>query len=179
MIRFIQKDIEGLVLIENFISRDDRGAFIKTFHSEKIKEVGFSDCFKESYYSISSKDVIRGMHFQTPPHDHEKLVYVTSGKILDVVVDLRKNSPSYGRYVAIEMEALSNSILIPKGCAHGFLTMSDSATVVYNVTTTYFPESDSGILWNSFGFDWPVCNPIISKRDLSFKDFPSFSSPFS
>jgi dTDP-4-dehydrorhamnose 3,5-epimerase/CDP-3, 6-dideoxy-D-glycero-D-glycero-4-hexulose-5-epimerase len=166
---FKELEIKGVYLVENFVAQDRRGTFVKTIHKDKLQEIGFTDEFRESYYSLSVKNVIRGMHFQRPPHDHEKLVYVTAGKILDVILDLRTSSSTYGKSIAVELSEFSYSVYIPKGCAHGFLTLSDTATVVYNVTTVYNKEADDGIRWNSFGFDWPVTGPVLSDRDLSFK----------
>ncbi len=168
MADFAEQAIKGVYLIKNFVAHDQRGSFIKTFHKEKFREIGFQHEFRESYYSLSVKNVIRGMHFQRPPHDHEKLVYVTAGKILDVVLDLRITSPTFGQSIAVEMVEHSHSIFIPKGCAHGFLTLSDTATVAYSVTTVYDKDADDGIRWDSFGFNWPVTDPILSERDRSF-----------
>lgn len=175
---FKELGIAGLFEITNFVARDNRGIFVKTFHEADFKTIGFENQFAESYYSQSVKNVIRGMHFQTPPYDHEKLVYVTEGKITDVIVDLRKASSTFGKYINIQLEAFSNSVFIPKGCAHGFLTVSEMATVVYNVTTVYNPNHDTGIRWNSFGFNWIINNPIIAKRDQEFISFEEFKSPF-
>jgi dTDP-4-dehydrorhamnose 3,5-epimerase len=171
-------EIKGVYLFDNFSASDDRGLFVKTFHSDFLKNNDLSFELKESYYSISRKNVIRGMHFQNPPHDHDKMIYVSSGKILDVILDLRKNSSSFGKYISIELNEHKNGVFIPKGCAHGFCTLSDIAMVHYNVSSVYNQMSDNGILYNSFGFDWPVLNPIISTRDLSFMKFKIFSNPF-
>lgn len=171
--------IEGCFLVNNFFAEDIRGSFIKTFHYDNFLLNGLQTSFKESYYSTSYKDVIRGMHFQTPPHEHEKLVYVTNGKILDVILDLRVKSSTYLQYITVELVEKSSSIYIPKGCAHGFLTLSEEATVVYNVSTVYNPEFDAGVRWDSFGFDWlDVGLPIISPRDRSFDKVSEFNSPF-
>ena len=164
--------------MENFSARDERGLFVKTFHADWLSSEGISLSFRESYYSQSHKQVIRGMHFQAPPHDHEKLVYVTSGEILDVILDLRTAEPTYGQCFTIRLSEFGSSVLIPKGCAHGFLTLSDSATVVYNVTTEYNPQADQGIRWDSFGFSWPVTTPILSARDKTFIGLDQFQSPF-
>ena len=119
------------------------------------------------------------MHLQLPPHEHIKLVYVTHGEILDVILDLRKNSNTFGEYLTIPITSYSNSLYIPKGCAHGFLTVSEEATVVYNVSTVYNPQADTGIKWDSFGFDWfGVRDPILSERDHNFVNFKDFNSPF-
>jgi dTDP-4-dehydrorhamnose 3,5-epimerase len=178
MIQFQELAIPDVYLIENFIAKDDRGLFVKTFHQKKLAELGLAVEFKESYYSQSVKSVIRGMHFQAPPHDHEKLVYVTQGTILDVILDLRANSPTYGKAVSMELNEFGHSVFIPKGCAHGFLALSKEATVVYNVTTVYSKVADKGVLWNSFGFNWPVNDPIISARDQSFPALEVLQSYF-
>lgn len=178
MTNFIPLKIKGLYEVNNFSAEDDRGIFVKTFHEGFFKNIDFNGVFKESYYSKSYKNVIRGMHFQVPPMDHEKLVYVSDGEILDVIIDVRKSSPTYKIFETIRLSAFGNSVFIPKGCAHGFLTLSDTATVVYNVTTVYNADCDAGILWNSFGLDWKVDLPVISKRDQLFKRLEDFDSPF-
>jgi len=171
MIRLIELSIQGVFLVENFVAKDARGLFVKTISASKLKSMGFQDPFRESYYSKSYRNVIRGMHFQIPPYDHDKLVYVTEGNILDVVLDIRISSPTYGKHISFNLSAFGSSVIVPKGCAHGFLTLSESATVVYNVTSEYEPIADKGILWSSFGFNWDVKDPIISDRDKSFPDF--------
>jgi dTDP-4-dehydrorhamnose 3,5-epimerase len=136
---------------------------------------------RESYFSISKRNVIRGMHFQLPPNDHEKLVYVPHGAILDVVVDLRKNSPTYGKYISIELsDQNKKSIFIPKGFAHGFKSLFDDTITVYNVATEYSSIADSGIHYNSFGFDWEIKHPIVSPRDVKFIGLNGFikNNPF-
>lgn len=178
MQQFTSLIIPGVLLIENFAAADERGIFVKTFHEEQFLKMGVNCNFTESYYSVSKQNVIRGMHFQMPPHQHDKLVYVTAGKILDVVLDLRTGSGTYGQYITAELEAGGNSIFIPGGCAHGFLTLSTSATVVYNVTSVYNAAADNGIKYNSFGFNWPVHQPVISARDNTFTGFNNFKSPF-
>ena len=178
MISFDTTGIKNVFVINNFHAKDERGIFVKTYHADKLTEIGFHDNFKESYYSVSYKNVIRGMHFQAPPYDHEKLVYVTSGNILDVVLDLRRNSPTFAKSVAVPLTEFGASVFIPKGCAHGFLTLSDTATVVYMVSSVYNSTSDSGVLWNSFDFDWPIEKPILSERDKSFVALNNFESPF-
>jgi dTDP-4-dehydrorhamnose 3,5-epimerase len=176
--KFKELSIPGVFVVSNFVSKDERGVFVKTYNSNQFGEIGFMNDFKESYYSTSFKDVIRGMHFQIPPYEHEKLVYVVEGKILDVVLDLRKDSPTFKSCVSFELESMKNSILIPKGCAHGFLTLTQTATIVYSVTTVYQKEADNGIKWDSFGFDWNINQAIISQRDNEFIPLDMFKSPF-
>lgn len=170
--------IKDLYIIENFKHKDNRGLFIKTFNNSIQKELNLEFVIKESFYSKSYKDVIRGMHFQIPPLEHHKLVYVTEGEIIDVVIDLRKGSATFGQHFSIKLAAFSQSLFIPKGCAHGFLTLTESATVIYNVTSEYHQEYDFGIHWNSFGFNWGIKNPIISDRDNSFVSFKNYISHF-
>jgi len=138
---FIKTDIEGLYLIKPRVLGDSRGKFVKTFHADTFKEHELKYNFQESYYSSSQKDVLRGMHFQTPPYDHEKLVYVTNGSILDVVVDIRKNSVTYGKNVSQKLTAENGYIFyIPRGCAHGFLSLEDDTNVTYMQTSMYAPH---------------------------------------
>lgn len=135
--------------------------------------------FKEFYYSISKKNVIRGMHFQLPPFEHVKLVYVSKGRIKDVVVDIRKQSLTYGKYFSIELDEQSAKYLyISKRFAHGFLSLENGSIVNYAQTSCYSKECDSGILYNSIGFDWSIKNPIISDRDMTFEKLIDFKSSF-
>ncbi|MEK6558315.1 MAG: dTDP-4-dehydrorhamnose 3,5-epimerase family protein, partial [Candidatus Margulisiibacteriota bacterium] len=120
-----------------------------------------------------------GMHFQAPPHDHSKLVTVIQGTILDVILDIRQNSPTYGQYIALELSRENRkSIYIPRGCAHGFCVLSEMAIAFYMTTTVYEPQVDQGILFNSFGYTWPTENPVLSVRDKNFIDYKSFNTPF-
>lgn len=171
--------LNGVFVIETDLFEDERGTFVKVFNSDFFKDNNLSVDFKESFYSISSKDVIRGMHFHLPPKEHSKLVYVTNGSILDVVLDLRKNSPTYGQYESLELSQKNHKMMyIPVGCAHGFLSLEDNTCTVYLQTTTYSRECDSGINVRSFGMSWLVKNPIISTRDQGFKPLEDFSTPF-
>jgi dTDP-4-dehydrorhamnose 3,5-epimerase len=176
--KITELEIPGVFLIDNFQYNDDRGGFVKTFSYDLFKTNDISFCPKEIYYSISHKNVIRGMHFQTPRMEHAKLIYLTSGEILDVVLDLRKKSQTFGKSASIKLSAGKNSLYIPVGFAHGFKSLQDNTVVVYNQTSCYSKEHDSGILWNSFGFDWKIDNPIISERDKSFPSFNNFLTPF-
>ena len=176
---FVKTEIEGLYLIKPRILGDSRGKFVKTFHADSFKEYGLKYDFKESYYSTSQKNVLRGMHFQTPPKDHEKMVYVTHGAILDVVVDIRKGSVTYGKHVSQTLTAKNGYIFyIPRGCAHGFLSLEDDSNVTYMQTSMYAPNNDGGINPQSIGFDWGIDNPITSDRDLTFDNLEDFNTPF-
>jgi len=161
------------------ILSDERGEFVKTYNEEAFYKAGLKFNIAEQYFSISKKNTIRGMHFQLPPYEHSKLVYCIEGEVLDVVVDLRKGSPTYGKFDCFNLTAVKRNILyIPVGLAHGFSTLSDHATMVYNVSTTYHKEVDAGIHINSFGYDWKIDNPILSERDKSFIPLSDFDSPF-
>jgi dTDP-4-dehydrorhamnose 3,5-epimerase len=170
--------IKGVYLISNFFQEDKRGFFVKTFSN--INEIlkGLSFEINEIYYSQSKKNVIRGMHFQRPPMDHTKLIYLTSGKITDVLLDLRKSSLSYKQYITIDLSAHKNALLIPPGIAHGFLCKENDTVVIYNQSSVYSKDHDEGIHWNSFGHDWGITNPIVSDRDNTFSLFSNFSTPF-
>jgi dTDP-4-dehydrorhamnose 3,5-epimerase/CDP-3, 6-dideoxy-D-glycero-D-glycero-4-hexulose-5-epimerase len=158
---------------------DARGSFKKIFSRDMFKDLSLAENFAEFYYSINKKDVIRGMHFQIPPADHIKLVYVISGKILDVCLDLRSKSPSFGKSFSVILSNNDDSYLyVPKGIAHGFASFEDNTIVHYAQTSCYSPNHDFGIRYDSFGFEWPIKNPIISGRDLSLPNLSMWDSLF-
>lgn len=176
--KITETGFEGLSVIENFNAFDDRGLFVKTFNDNLFRQHGISFTPKEIYYSLSKKNVIRGMHFQIPPHDHAKLIYVISGAILDVVIDIRRSSGTYGKYFEIILRENDYSLFIPSGFAHGFKSLQDNSIVVYNQTSCYSREHDTGILWDSFGFNWGDESFVLAERDKSFLPFNKFQSPF-
>ncbi|HLP69629.1 MAG TPA: dTDP-4-dehydrorhamnose 3,5-epimerase [Rhizobium sp.] len=179
MFDVIKTSLAGVMVLKPVVRGDPRGRFVKTFHAGFFEEQGLRTDFVESYYSVSAKGVLRGMHFQLPPAQHAKLVYCCSGRIHDCVVDLRRDSASFGRHFDIELDADASTMLyIPEGCAHGFLSLTEDAMTVYNVTSVYDPASDSGILWSSFGFAWPHAAPLLSERDRTFVPLAEFKSPF-
>lgn len=171
--------ISGCYEIRPRVFEDARGRFVKVFNQDVFAALGFETNFAEEYYSVSHKGVIRGMHFQTPPMDHVKVVYCTQGAVFDVVVDLRRGSPTYGHAATFSLSAEDgNFVYIPKGMAHGFCAVSENATLVYKVSTVYAPEHDAGILYNSVNVEWPAPAPIMSDRDLRFPSLNEFESPF-
>ena len=175
----VKTNIEGLLILEPNIFKDNRGKFIKTFTDDFFKENNLDINIKETYYSISNKDVIRGMHFQTPPYDHMKLVYVPYGNIIDVVLDIRKDSVTYGEYFSTELSDKNGKILIiPKGLAHGFKSLDENTNVTYMQTSCYAPNNDGGVRYNSFGFDWNCEKPKFSDRDMMFPTLEEFNTPF-
>ena len=159
---------------------DARGRFVKVFHEQAFAALGLETVFAEEYYSISHKNVVRGLHFQLPPFDHVKMVYCVQGEVLDAVVDLRVGSTTYGQYALFELGAArANSIYIPSGLAHGFCVLSEQAIMIYKVSTIYSPAHDAGVLWNSAGIPWPTSEVIVSGRDTGFPTLENFVSPFS
>jgi dTDP-4-dehydrorhamnose 3,5-epimerase len=178
-VKIIPTTISGCFELQPKLFEDSRGRFVKVFHKQAFAELGLETAFAEEYYSISYKDVIRGLHFQLPPMDHVKMVYCVEGEVLDAVVDLRVGSPTYGHYELFELSSdKANSIYVPKGMAHGFCALSEQAIMVYKVSTVYSPEHDAGVLWNSVGISWPLELPCISDRDKSFPTLAEFKSPF-
>jgi len=175
----IETKLQGVFELSLDYSEDERGDFVKTLHKSNFSDLGLESDFNESYFSTSKKGVIRGMHFQNPPFDHSKLVYAVAGSALDVLLDLRKDSDTYGKYHTIDLSKSNrNAVYIPKGIAHGFCALKEDVTLVYLTSTVYNKESDTGILWNSFGFNWPIDSPIMSLRDKSFNCFDQLLSPF-
>jgi len=171
--------LDGVYEILPFHATDSRGSFTKYISSSIFKQHNLAYTFEESYMSVSHQDVIRGMHFQSPPQDHEKVVYVTHGAILDVVLDIRKASPTYGKHLCFLLnEHSKKGLYIPKGFAHGFKSLENNTTVVYHQTTSHSPLHDKGILWSSFGVNWDSVSPLISPRDSTFPLLQEFISPF-
>jgi dTDP-4-dehydrorhamnose 3,5-epimerase len=171
--------IDGLKVLHLRKLADSRGAFTKIFNQDFFVANKLTTDFKESYFSVSHKNVVRGMHFQTPPADHTKLVFVNQGSILDVVLDIRKDSGTYGKCFSTNVgDDDPKVIYIPVGCAHGFLSLQDNTIVSYIQTSVYNKECDFGIRWDSFGANWNIDNPIISERDGAFDLFENYKSPF-
>lgn len=171
--------LNGAKLIQLPVFADDRGTFVKTFHDKTLRDAGIQFELKESYFSYSKAGVIRGMHFQLPPHQHSKLVFCPRGAIMDVIVDLRRESDTYGKYYATELSGENNkAYFIPEGFAHGFKAITEDAITYYLVSSEYSREHDTGIRFDSFGYDWNIASPIISERDLSFCSLQDFDSPF-
>lgn len=165
---FKSTQVKNVILIDKSKYQDDRGTFIKSYNSDAFKQAGLNVEFQESYYSTSKKNVLRGMHYQKNPHAHAKLVQVVEGEILDVVVCVDSNLPDnvVGEvYSTILSKDNNQSLYIPKGFAHGFLVLSDFAVVVNHMTSGFSAEHDAGIKYDSFGFNWPSRNLILSEKD--------------
>jgi dTDP-4-dehydrorhamnose 3,5-epimerase len=178
--KFSETSLEGVYIIDPGTFKDKRGTFVKPYSEGAFDEVGVSLDLKESFYSRSKRHVIRGMHFQVPPHDYAKLVFVTDGEIVDVILDIRQGMSTYGKFISVGLSAdNARQVYVPRGFAHGFAVVSHSATVVYLQTAAHAPEHDGGIKWNSFGMNWGIEDPIVSPRDEAFSSLDEFDSPFS
>ncbi len=179
---FHNTEIEGLVIIETKKFFDDRGYFFESFQQEKFDHfIGTKTIFVQENESCSSLNVVRGLHFQKPPFGQGKLVRVPFGKVLDVVVDIRKNSKTYGKSFTIELsQENGKQFWIPEGFAHGFISLQENSLLSYKCTNYYNKESEDAILWNDkdLKIDWNSNNPIISEKDQLAQEFSTFVSPF-
>ena len=177
-------DIAGLLLVEPKKFGDHRGFFSETYNRARLAEAGFDREFVQDNQSLSAAPgTLRGLHFQTPPFAQDKLVRVTRGAILDVAVDLRAGSPTYGDYAAVELSAENwRQLLVPVGFAHGFVTLEPDTEVLYKVTAYYSPENDAGLIWSDplIGIDWSAAPaaPTLSAKDAAAPGFAGFVSPF-
>ncbi|MEW6586873.1 MAG: dTDP-4-dehydrorhamnose 3,5-epimerase [Nitrospirota bacterium] len=161
-------DIRGLVLVKPRIFGDSRGFFMETYRYSDFARMGITESFVQDNHSRSSRNVLRGLHFQRNPNAQGKLVQCVTGNIFDVAVDIRKGSPSFGRWAGAELSGDDRKMLyVPPGFAHGFLVLSESADVIYKCTKEYAPHDDRGIIWNDpdIAVAWPVKNPIVSEKD--------------
>ncbi len=168
--------IDGLYLIDGFRFKDIRGDLIKPFNYGSYDTLKVNLNFKETWFTRSKKGVIRGMHLQIGEMESEKLVSIINGNILDVVLDLRKDSITYGEYFEIELNDIEpKSLYIPKGCAHGYKALENNTITIYMSTKVYSAPHDLGVKWNSFGYNWKIENPIISDKDQNLIDFKNYN----
>ncbi len=171
---FIETGIQDLWEIAPVIHRDQRGYFLESFQLERLNSVGINGPFVQDNQSFSFKGVLRGLHFQKSPHQQGKLINVTIGKVLDIVVDIRKSSPTFGNHYSCMLDAEKHNLLyVPEGMAHGFLALENSL-FVYKCTEFYNKESERGILWSDpdLDLDWGKTDPIVSEKDA---ELPSFN----
>lgn len=179
---FQETSLKGAYIIKPKVFQDERGFFLESYSKKVFAEHGIDAEFVQDNHSLSvKKGVLRGLHFQLPPNEQAKLVRVTRGKVYDVVVDIRKNSPTYGKWEGFEISAETFEMLfIPRGFAHAFLTLEDNTEFMYKVDNFYAPGSDSGIIWNDpdLNIDWPIKDPTLSEKDAKLQKFKDFNSPF-
>ncbi len=169
--RFIDTDIVEVKIITPSIYHDGRGFFFEAYKRSEFTENGISENFVQENVSVSHKNVVRGLHYQLNPFAQDKLVLVTAGSIFDVAVDIRKDSPTYGKYVSATLNAdLGNMLWIPKGFAHGFMALENNTRVSYKITAEYSPEHERGILYNDpeIGIKWPNGTYVLNDRDSHF-----------
>ena len=173
--------IEGLLILHPRIFADGRGYFYESWNEKKFEEAGITEKFVQDNQSLSQRGVLRGLHFQAPPHAQAKLVRVITGCVVDIAVDLRKNSSTYGKSFSIELNSENKTIFyIPKGFAHGFSTLEDNTLFAYKCAGYYNKESERTIQWNDkkLGIDWKINSPVLSEKDLVGENFADFISPF-
>lgn len=177
----IETGFEGLFLIKPKVFKDPRGYFFESYNEIVFKQNGIVEDFKQDNQSLSNKGILRGLHFQNPPHAQSKLVRVIKGEVQDVVVDIRKSSKTYGQHYSINLsEENFLMLMIPKGFAHGFATLRDETIFSYKCSDVYHPESEGGLAWNDreFGINWQIENPILSEKDQLYAPFSTFVSLF-
>ncbi len=165
---FVKTDIPGVMIVESEVFGDDRGFFAETFHSGKFADHGINAEFRQDNHVRSAYGVLRGLHFQNPPFAQGKLLKAVVGEIFDVAVDIRDNSPTFGRWVGVTLSAENKrQLYIPPGFAHGYCVTSEISEVIYKCTELYHPESEGGIRWNDpeIGIKWPVADPLLSDKD--------------
>jgi dTDP-4-dehydrorhamnose 3,5-epimerase len=179
--KIIETPLKGLYVIKPKVFKDERGYFYESYNQKMFQNAGITDIFVQDNQSFSQKNVVRGLHFQSPPFAQAKLVRVIKGAVLDVVVDIRKNSPTYGKHYAIELTEENFLMLyVPVGFAHGFATLEDNTIFAYKCSNFYNKESENTILWNDpdLNINWNFKNPILSEKDKNGKLFRDFISPF-
>lgn len=179
----IQTGIKDLVVIEPKVFGDHRGYFTSPYIESAFNQLVGATHFVQDNESKSSKGVLRGLHFQLPPHDQAKLVRVISGAVIDVAVDLRKDSPDYGKHYSILLSGENKKqLFVPRGFAHGFVVLENDTIFSYKVDNIYAPEFESGIIWNDpdLSIDWQLngITPLLSDKDKELQSFKSFKSPF-
>ena len=181
IMEIIKTSIEGLLIIKPDVFKDDRGYFFETYNKERFAKAGLTMDFAQDNESKSAKGVLRGLHFQKPPYAQGKLVRVTKGAVMDVAVDLRKDSPTYGKWESVVLtEENKLQFWIPEGFAHGFVTLEDDTIFAYKCTNVYNKESEGSLLWNDpdINIEWNIKNPILSEKDKVSPLFKNFETPF-
>ena len=179
--KIIKTEIEGLLLIEPKVFEDERGYFFESWSKDAFENAGLDINFVQDNQSLSSKGVVRGLHFQNPPFAQGKLVRVLKGSVLEIAVDIRENSPTYGKYFSIHLSEENKTMLwIPPGFAHGFSTLEDNTIFSYKCSGVYNKESEGSLMWNDtdLNIDWKIKNPIISEKDQNSELFSNFKTQF-
>lgn len=179
--KVIPTSIRDLLVIQPSVFEDSRGYFFESYNKELFNKHGITTEFLQDNQSLSQQGVLRGLHFQNPPHAQAKLVRVITGAVLDVAVDIRKNSSTYGKHVAEILSSKNKTMLyIPEGFAHGFLVLEDNTIFSYKCSKTYNKESEEGIVWcdTDLNINWGISAPSLSEKDKNAKKFKEFISKF-
>lgn len=179
--RRLETGIEGLCVIEPDVFGDHRGFFKETYNQKSFADIGLELNFVQDNVSRSPKGILRGMHFQVPPHGQGKLVTVMEGEAFDVAVDIRKGSPTYGQHYGVALSAENHRLFyIPPGFAHGFQVLSEYCLFCYKCTGFYAPQAEGGLMWNDpdLGIPWPLDTAVLSEKDKHYPAFATFDSPF-
>lgn len=178
---FIETPLPGCIVIKPRVFEDPRGYFFECYNEMSFRKNNIDTNFVQDNQSMSQKGVLRGLHFQAPPYAQGKLVRVIGGAVLDVVVDIRKESPAYGKHFALELSAANKTMLwVPEGFAHGFLTLSDDTVFHYKCTNFYNRDSEGGIVWNDpdLAINWGIADPLLSDKDRELPAFGKLVSSF-
>ena len=179
--RKLDTPIDGLVEIEPDVFGDHRGFFKETYNQAAFEELGLDLTFLQDNVSFSRYGALRGLHFQAPPHAQGKLVTVLEGEVLDVAVDIRKGSPTYGQHYSVRLSGKNHKLFyVPPGFAHGFAVLTETAFFCYKCTGMYHKESEGGLMWNDpeLEIDWTLEEPLLSDKDQEYGSFKDFESPF-
>ena len=177
----LKTNIDGLLIIQPKVFKDNRGYFFESYNKSVFKNHGLTTEFVQDNESLSQKGVLRGLHFQNPPYAQAKLVRVIQGAVLDVAVDIRVKSPTYGQHCSIVLSAENQTMFfVPEGFAHGFLVLEDNTIFSYKCSSNYNKEAESGILWSDtdLAINWQVKEPILSEKDKVAQKFKDFKSKF-
>jgi len=178
---FIESPLKGVFVIKPKVFDDARGYFFESYNRDAFATVGLTMNFLQDNQSLSQKGVLRGLHFQNDPHAQGKLVRVITGAVFDVAVDIRKSSPTYGKWFGMELNEKNKTMMyIPEGFAHGFVTLQDNTIFSYKCTNVYNKASEDCLLWNDpdIGIDWQLKDPLLSEKDLQGKKIKNFVSLF-
>ncbi len=179
--RILRLDVAGALLVIPDVHADDRGFFVERWREAAYRAAGIAGDFVQDNHSRSSRDVVRGLHFQRPPHAQAKLVSAVRGRIFDVAVDLRRGSPTYGRWAgAVLDDETCRQLFVPAGCAHGFAVLSDVADVLYKVSGAYAPEAEGGVRWDDpdLAIPWGVRDPVVSAKDAAWPRLAELGAVF-
>jgi dTDP-4-dehydrorhamnose 3,5-epimerase len=177
----IDSYLNGVLHIKPKVHQDHRGHFFESFRKDALKDFGVDLEFVQDNQSLSQKNILRGLHFQTPPNAQGKLVRVINGAVRDVVLDIRKSSSTYGQFKVFDLTEQNFEMLyVPPGFAHGFATLEDNTIFTYKCTDYYNPESEGGVLWSSpeLEIPWGIADPVLSEKDKHLTSFSDFQSPF-